>query len=74
MTALWITIAALVALGAAGLAAAVGRVRSEIGPTLDSFADLRDALVPATLALDETTARLRGLGDAARRGNPGTPE
>jgi hypothetical protein len=74
MTALWITIVALVALGGAALTIAVTRVRSEIQPTLDSFENLRAALVPATLALDETTARLRDLGDAARRGNPGTPE
>jgi hypothetical protein len=74
MTALWVTIAALVALGTAALAAAIARVRSEIGPTLESFASLHDALVPAAVALDETTARLHGLGEAARRGNPEPPE
>ena len=74
MSQVWIAIAIVAALGAVALVRSLRRVRDEVGPTIEAFADLRAALRPAIAAVRVESAAVhrrlerRGPGTAPHRG------
>lgn len=51
MSPVWIVILVVAALGAVMLVRSLHRVRDEVGPTIEAFAELRAALQPAVASV-----------------------